>query len=100
MDANKYCKCVSGFPRLKKRLYIRKNVPIFSKTKTKYTWRGHVPMVESYKRSFVPIGYICEYCGEIMADDNKKYVPFDKYHVLEFDYKQLRDNINKISLEE
>jgi len=100
MSDYKYCKCINGNPRKRRRLYIRKNTPIPSKIKTKYTWQGHVPMIEGYKRSFVAIGYICVYCNEIVMDGNKKYIPFDKYHILEFDYKQLQHNMDKMSLEQ
>ena len=99
MNDYKYCKC-TGYSNKAKRLYIRKNTPILSKTKTKYTWKGHVPMVEGYKRSFVPIGWICEYCNEIMMDNQEKYIPFNIYHKLEFDYKQLLRNMDKLSLEQ
>lgn len=100
MNENKYCKCASGYPRLRKRLYIRKNTPIPSKTKTKYTWRGHIPMVEGYKRSFVAIGWICLDCNEIVMNNQEKHIPFKKYHKLEFDYNQLLENYEKYCMEE
>lgn len=55
---------------------------------------------KKYKSKYIPIGWYCPYCSEIMTDDNKKYIPFERYHILEFDYKQLQHNMDKISLEE
>jgi len=62
------------------RLYIRK---------TKYG-----------KAKWNAIGWYCPICGEIMMNNNEKYVPFNKFHILEFDYKQLLRNIEKQSSEQ
>lgn len=83
MNEFKYCNC-KGFSKKAKRLYVRRSFPF----------------VDGYKRKFIAIGYICEDCSEIVMDNNKKYIPFDKYHILEFDYKQLQRNMEKISLEQ
>ena len=101
MNENKYCDCV-GSNKKARRLYTRKNIPIPSKAKTKYSvLEGkYIPMIEGYRRAFVGIGWKCEFCNEIMMDNGKKYVPFEKYHVLEFDYKQLQRNMDKILLEQ
>lgn len=52
------------------------------------------------KNRWIPIGWFCSNCGQIVMDNNEKYVPFNKYHLLEFDYKQLLRNMEKSSTEE
>ena len=52
------------------------------------------------KNRWIPIGWKCEYCGGISLDNDKKYVPFEKYHLLEFNYKQLQRNMDKYFLEQ
>ena len=83
MNEYKYCNC-GGFPRKTTRLYVRRSFQF----------------IDGYKRKFIAIGYICEHCGEIVMDNKKKYILFEKYHILEFDYKQLQHNMDKMSLEQ
>ena len=78
-----------------RRIYIRENKPLWS-----YSERKEMKIRQSYSRKFVGIGWKCEACGELIMDNDKKYVPFEKYHILEFDYKQLQRNMDKISLEQ
>ena len=83
MNDNKYCNCI-GFPKKAVRIYARRTFHF----------------EDGYKRKFVAIGYMCESCNEIVIDGDKKYIPFDTYHVLEFDYKQLQRNMEKMSLDQ
>ena len=80
----KHCRECSWSHDKMKRIYIRENTPI----------------TEGYRRVFKAIGWKCENCNEIILDNNEKYIPFNKYHLLEFDYKQLLRNMEKQSLEE
>ena len=50
------------------------------------------------KDKWIPIGWYCSNCNGIIMDNDVKYVSFNKYHLLEFDYKQLRRNMDKLSL--
>lgn len=81
----KYCRsgCKWGSDRMR-RIYIRENTPITG----------------GYKRKFEAIGWICKTCGGIVLDNQEKYVSFNVYHKLEFDYNQLLKNYEKYCMEE
>lgn len=62
--------------------------------------RTYIKITKYGKTTWKPIGWYCPNCGQIILDNNEKYVPFNKYHKLEFDYNQLLKNLEKYSLEE
>lgn len=52
------------------------------------------------KDRWIPIGWYCSKCGQIVMDNKEVLIPFKKYHKLEFDYRQLHRNMEKSFLEQ
>jgi len=92
----KYCRNCRGMMGRMKRIYIRENKPII-KEATEYPY---IDKTLGYKRRFNAIGWVCENCKGVALDNQGDYIPFNIYHKLEFDYKQLQRNMDKISLEQ
>lgn len=95
----KYCKnCSAGKDRMK-RIYIRENKPIILEA-TEYPY---INKTLGYKRKFNAIGWVCETCRGVAFDDldnQEEYIPFNVFHKLEFDYKQLLSKMDFLELEQ